>query len=242
MQKYTSGARARQRLANTVLAATLAVLVAGCGTEYIVAGAGALGAVVVNNAKKGAAAGTVAAAGYAGSADETTGKRRSGYGGSAQVSSQGIASSGGLGLAARSRFEIGSFGSDYLFGDLDLEVGGGMWLADRIGVGATAGWQYRGYFDTRNTVPIRAIVSAAVPHAFIYSSAHISWNADDWSSYGIDGNVVLRSDPGNALSIGVNFESQEHNARVFGITIGYGGVIRPTVAGAGVVRSPNASP
>lgn len=191
------------------------------------AGAGALGAVVVNNGHKGAAAGTIAGAVYGGSEDAGGGERRSGYGGSAQVSSQGIASRGGLGLAARSRFEIGAFGSDYLFGDLDLEVGGGFWVRDRLGVGVTAGWQYRGFFDTRNTVVVRAIASARVPHAFVYGSAHLSWNSHDWSSYGVDGNAILRSDEGKALSVGLNFEHQDFDANVIGITVGYGAVIRP---------------
>lgn len=201
----------------------------------MIAGAGALGSVVVNNAKKGAATGTIAGSAYGGTADDGAGSRRSGYGGSAQISSQGIASAGGAGLAARSRFELGAFDSDYLFADIDVEVGGGVWIADRLGLGVTAGWEYRGYFDTRNTVVVRSIASARLPFAFVYGSAHLSWNATDWSSYGLDGNIILRSDAGQALSVGLNVEYQELDARVFGVSIGYGAVIMP---GASVAREP----
>lgn len=129
----------------------------------------------------------------------------------------GVASEDGIGVAAHSRMQLGVFGDDYFFGEIDFEVGAGFLRHGQVGGGMVAGWNYGGQFDASHSLPVRAIAYWSSGDVVLHGSAHISYRADSEAWDGRGGEI------GGAIGkvgFGLRYEDQ-NGADVLSATFGW---------------------
>ncbi len=195
-------------------------MLGGCASVANIAAFGggvATGAVVAKD--RGDAIITVGGGAHVGSRDVPAGSTASGRGVGASVISEGvgIASNGGVGWAAHSRVQLGIFGDDYWFGEIDLEAGPGYLHRGNVGGGVVAGWNYGGQFDATNSIPVRAIAYWSSTDVVVAASAHISYRSDSESWTGRGGELAATF---GKVGVGVRYEDQ-NGASVVSATAGW---------------------
>ena len=178
-----------------LLAASLG-LAAGCaaakaGTVSVVGFTAGMPTGVVAARERGNAVLRLAGAAHAGTTTTALGDDDGSVGGSVDAAGIGIASVDRLGWAAHSRLQLGVFGDDHWFGEIDLEVGPGYLRRGKLGGGLTSGWIYSGFFDGSHAVPVRALAYLDLGPAVVHASAHVAWRIEDWDSRGAELGVAL---------------------------------------------------